>query len=448
MAVWIIFGIALLLQIFLMLRTLRRITQLRHSIPPSPFFELLITAIPQQVLASEETNAIVEKALAGDFEKPDTTHYLLASPVRVILLRPTGKLRKFAQELTQRLNAYLLHVQENAADFSIVRDITDRHSQNLQQRIEGSLSGPAYLGLLAMLAAVIAGFFELEQMGIQLDADALQTLIPPILLAGFTGLLLTWISRYFLYRNTATKHDTQKRDFYTAIQTRLLPVSTNDLTKVLHTMREGFDRFNNTFRKNIDDFEQAMESVNKNVVLQGDFLTKMDKLDLEEVANTNLRIFGKLDSIMSEFDKFTIFVERLGQNAAIATTLAERLGKLSARAEAVDTNIEKVAQNIDNKLHLSNEMMRFLKSHFTEMDERKAIITRAVINFDNFLTKSFDQLERHSIERVIAIKDIVIREEDKLLKALRENRSGLSQLQHLEAIRQELERMNERLENQ
>ncbi|MEM6725970.1 MAG: hypothetical protein AAF598_18145, partial [Bacteroidota bacterium] len=208
---------------------------------------------------------------------------------------------------------------------------------------------------------------------------------------------------------------------------------------------QNFEYFNTNFRKNINDFEGLMGKINKNVSLETELIQELSKLNLEELANSNAQIFKKLDGIMTEFDKFVGIMDRMNENAASSVDLSKNLGTLTQEAERINLSIGRIAQDVDNKLHVSTEMIRFLKRHFTELDDRKAIITRAVINFDDFIKKSFDQLERHAMERVIALKELKIREEGQLINALKSQKGGLGQLHNLEAILKEMKIMNEKI---
>ena len=60
--------------------------------------------------------------------------------------------------------------------------------------------------------------------------------------------------------------------------------------------------------------------------------------------------------------------------------------------------------------------MQFLKQHFSEIEDRKHLISNSIINFDDFLQKALRELEVHTEERVNAIKDITLREEDMMIK--------------------------------
>ena len=412
---------------------------------PETSWEALQTNVSEAKLGQDSMEEALKTAVEAKGQK--SPHFLESSS-NLTFIKPQGKVNQSPYSPLMKINRYLYYLKGSPPDYSVINKVVENAGQSeiSDAKIDARL--PISIGVVGVLIAVLYAFYQVDfyvDSAGQMMLVIIEIVRIPFVLI-ITGILFSMILTHVLIRPRIERMEEGKHRFREFLKNHVLPLAGEDIAAVLHRMKGQFDIFNTTFRKNITDFETAMGTINENVVRQGDFLSKLDKLDLEEIANTNINIFRKLDRIMGEFDKFTGLMQQLNDNVENASELERRLERLTASADNINLSIKRVGEEVDNKLHLSTEMLRFLKSHFTEMDERKAIITRAVINFDNFLNKSFDQLERHAMERVNSIKDIKIKEEDKLIKALESSRSGLQNLENLEKMLEELRMTNQLLQ--
>src|SRR5690606_19644371 len=69
-----------------------------------------------------------------------------------------------------------------------------------------------------------------------------------------------------------------------------------------------------------------------------------------------------------------------------------------------------------------------------EVDARKQILNAAVVDIDEAIRKSLEELRRHIDAQIAAIKNVTIREEELLEKLLQEDRGNLDELKKLSSI--------------
>ncbi len=100
-------------------------------------------------------------------------------------------------------------------------------------------------------------------------------------------------------------------------------------------------------------------------------------------------------------------------------------------ADQLGMDVGTISKNIDLRLDEANGLLKFLKSHFAELESRKQLINHAVIDFDEFMKNALEELEAHTKERVASIQEITLKEEDFIIKAFEKNRDVLSNLTHL-----------------
>ncbi|MEO1436931.1 MAG: hypothetical protein AAFV80_15435 [Bacteroidota bacterium] len=422
-------------------RSIMALNAWKSLYPETLDLETIQFQIAPELVQQKTPEALVEDALFGRLKQDLSGHFLLAN-TQLTVVKAKNQVSQAFGKLLLQLNTYLVKIGAVAPDYNLVKSLATAQEKALLKQSLPIRFPFIFIGFAGAMLLVALGFYSLSGDGGLNDLYFALTMAFGLLAVG--ALIGVWI-QYFYFPNIQYQVEKGRDQFLYYVESELLPLANEDLTQVLEKMQQNFEYFNTNFRKNITDFEGLMGTINKNVSLETALLQELSKLNLEELANSNAQIFKKLDGIMTEFDKFVGIMDRMNQNAASSVDLSKNLGTLTKEAERINLSIGRIAQDVDNKLHVSTEMIRFLKRHFTELDDRKAIITRAVINFDDFIKKSFDQLERHAMERVIALKELKIREEGQLINALKSQKGGLGQLHNLEAILKEMKTMNEKI---
>ena len=434
----IIIGIFILFQVIAFMATSRRIAALRSFFPsptPSAYSAMRVNVSDEQ-LRNNDVNSLLVDVQAG---KTPEVHFMLAQ-TPVILLRTNQTKDTLFGDLADGINRYILKCRTVAPDFGAVQGMAEREYERIVKDIEATIQLPLYIGMMGTLFGIIFGLFQLDISG-DLEGNDIQFLLYGVkiaMIAGFVGLLLTTISNTFLFKNAQSEADLRKNKFYRFIQTDLLTATSGDLASVVASMQKNLELFNDKFRGNILDFDKSTAAIFENTRTQRDFLAKLNEMDFQKVVAANIEIFNKLTNITGEFDKFTVYISQLNNNMAAATLLNDRLDKLIATAEGAGLGIAGIAKDVDARLATSNEVMQYMKQHSSAMEERKSLLAKAIIDFDSFLQKTLTQLEQTALERSIAIKDNLIKQEDAMLRSFGSSPSAFQKLDALQPINEQL----------
>lgn len=432
---YIILLLLVFFQIYVFSRTKKRINELAQSFPADGY-ETMRISVADDDLLSGQIDAILAAVAIG--KQPDA-HFMLAQ-TPVMLARTKQPKDSVFGKLIFAINKYILRSRTVAPTIESVERLVEREYDYLRSEIESTLNLPLYLGLLGTIGGIVLGLWKLDLKGDLSNIELLLFAVFVAMIGSFVGLLLTTLNSahfYPLAQNIAIRN---KNNFFAFLQTDLLPhASGKDLASVVMNMQKNLDLFNARFKDNLVEFDKSMSSVFENTKVQRDFLVRLQEVDYQKIVAGNIEIFSKMQGVVDNFDKFAEYMIKLNSNLEVATGLSQKMELLIKRADEAGLSFGKVATDIDARLHTSNELLQFLRTHFAELDERKAILAQALINFDDFLQKSFGELERTTVERSAAIKDNVMKQEDLMLKAFETNRNHLTQLDNLRTIREHTE---------
>ena len=434
----IIIGIFILFQVIAFMATSRRINTLRELFPsptPSAYSAMRVNVSDEQ-LRNNDVESLLTDVQAG---KTPEVHFML-SQTPVVLLRTNQNKQTLFGDLADGINRYILKCRTVAPDFGAVQGMAEREYERIVKDIESTIQLPLYIGMMGTLFGIIFGLFQLDISG-DLEGNDIQFLLYGVkiaMIAGFVGLLLTTLSNTFLFKNAQNEADLRKNKFYRFIQTDLLTASSGDLATVVASMQKNLELFNDKFRGNILEFDKSTAAIFENTRTQRDFLSKLNEMDFQKVVAANIEIFNKLTDITGEFDKFTVYISQLNQNMAAATQLGTKLDTLIGTAEGAGLHIASIAKDVDSRLATSNEVMQYMKQHSSAMEERKSVLAKAIIDFDSFLQKTLTQLEQTALERSIAIKDNLIKQEDAMLRSFSSAPVAFQKLEVLHPINEQL----------
>jgi hypothetical protein len=422
-------------QIFVFLRTRKHISNLEQAFPSDGYQSLRLTVADDDLL-SGQIDSVLASVAAG--KMPDT-HFML-SQTAVTMIRTNRPKDSFFGNIVYLINKYVLRSRSVAPSIESLERLVEREYEYLRTQVENTLNTPLYIGLLGTIGGIVFGLWKVDLKG---DLSNIEMLLSGVFIAmigSFAGLLLTTLNTAQAYPKAQNTALTNKNRFFNFLQTDLLPSATgSDLASVVMNMQKNLDLFNSKFKDNLVEFDKSMSSVFENTKVQRDFLARLQEVDYQKIVNGNIEIFSKMQGVVDNFDKFAEYITKLNTNLAIANELSGKMDKLFTRADEAGMSFGKVATQIDARLENSNQLMAFLRSHFAELDDRKAILAKALINFDDFLQKSFTELERTTVARSAAIKDNVMQQEDLMLKAFEGNRQHLTQLENLKTIREHTE---------
>ena len=181
-------------------------------------------------------------------------------------VQANGDVSKGFHEILDSTNSYLKNNKGSAADFKIIKDITERQIETLENKIESNISSPLYLGLLGTISGIVIGLIFFVAAIIDNDkllesASSIQPLLVGVILAmtaSAIGLILTIINSSFGFKDAAFDNERKKNQYYDFIQANLLPKLSKDVSDSLNSLKSNLDHFNNKFGENLINYNIAL----------------------------------------------------------------------------------------------------------------------------------------------------------------------------------------------
>lgn len=455
-----IVGICIILafQLSLFIKTKNTIKVFRTIFPEASKFEIIKVGLlrayfdlhPRDVLTN--LNEYAEESEPKQIE-PEENNMLIYSMkpkkfeedkrIFVDLIRNSGG-NRVTDKIVYALNTYLLRNKGVASDFHLIKDVVERNSDTVEDDINQSISLPLYLGLLGTFLGIVVGLFQISGVDFSADPKALDSAISLLLggvkiamIASFTGLLLTVIGTGYFFKRAKKNAEDKKNDFYTFIQTDLLPLLNQNINSTLFSLQSNLHKFNEEFKGNVGMLSAVMGKNHEALVAQEKILTTLDNMDIAEFAKANVKVLRELQSSTEKFSEFNGYLANINElvcnTKSFAGTMNEMMGKTNDLQELGHDIVEVFQQN--------QELMKFLQNHYNSLDDSHQLITQAVNGVGNTLDESLQNLKSFTQERIIEIQNITLKEVERMKEEYYEKWKNLDKLSHLETVSKHLSDM-------
>lgn len=313
-------------------------------------------------------------------------------------------------EVTDTINNYLKKNKGGAADFHLVKDIVERHTDSIDEEINHKLPVPIYLGLMGTVLGIIIGLFSLKfqfdpatnSLNGQLFVNSVSGLIKGVKLAmicSFVGLLLTTLLSSWRYMGAKSKLEAQKNAFYDFIQTRLLPQMTKDAASTILALQSNLEKFNKSFEENIKGFGSIMDEIHTAFDSQVALQKELKKMDLTQVANLNANVLVQLRNSMTEFEKFTQYLGQMNTFVRSTAKLTDSINDQLQRTEAVET----IANGMRDNIQKNQLVMEKLRVFLERVNEQQAL-AEAAGEIDSAMAQAIEELKNHAQEQINSIR--------------------------------------------
>jgi len=367
--------------------------------------------------------------------------------LEITVIKKKSSMNQVEQEIINSVNGYLLRNRGAVSDFNLIKDIVDRNIDTADEEINTMLPIPLYLGLAGTMLGILIGLFFLPSVSDGNFEDSIDVLIGGVkiaMIAGFVGLSLTVINSGYFYKRAKTRSEKRKNDFYTFIQTELLPVVSQNLAGSIFSLQNNLTNFNSTFADNILEFNQVLGGIKESFDSQVYLMKDLKEMDVIQMSKMNVNVLGELRTSVREFEKFNSYLGQLNSFVDNAQKLNLNLTNQLDRTH----EIKLIASELKTSIGTNKDLMTFLRAELNEVDERKQVVSDAVIDVDNSITKALDKLKEHIEKQMEAIRDITIKEEDSIEKLLGGGRGNLDELKKLTSMNDGLSRLESAVNKQ
>jgi hypothetical protein len=347
-----------------------------------------------------------------------------------VTLITSDKNNNVLDKVLESTNTYLIRNKGAVSDFNLIKDIVDRNSDAVDQEINTLMSIPLYLGLMGTMLGIVIGLFFIPSISDENFENAIDLLIGSVkigMIASFMGLLFTVLLTGYFYKGAKAIAESTKNDFFTWIQTQLLPILSQNTTSSIYSLQANLLKFNDTFSTNIVSFNGVLGKILESFDSQVNLMNELKDVDVAQLAKINVTVLKELRTSTKEFEKFNTYLNQVNTFVDNAQKLNFQISNQLDRTHS----IELVAESIGTNINANREIIGILQSELQEVSNRKQFVSDAVIDVDNSITKSLEELRKHIDAQIEAIRNVTIKEESFLENLLGKDRGNLDELKKL-----------------
>lgn len=336
-------------------------------------------------------------------------------------------------KILSSVNTYLLRNKGAVSDFNLIKDVVERNTDAVDEEINALLPIPLYLGLMGTMMGIVIGLFSMPSISDDNFESAIDMLIGGVkvaMIASFIGLLFTVILSGYKYKGAKLQAEGFKNEFFTWIQTQLLPVLSQNISSSIYSLQANLLKFNDTFSVNVGSFNGVMQKILHSFDSQVNLMNELKEVDVAQLAALNVNVLQELRVSTKEFSKFTQFLDQLNVFVANADKLNYTISNQLERT----ISIEDIAKSMNGQLESNEGLMSVLQAELREFSERKQMVSNAVNDIAIAHEDSLNSLKNHIREQIEAIKKMSAVEESALENFLKEDRGNLNELKKLGTI--------------
>jgi hypothetical protein len=448
-------------------QTQRLITEYSNAIPEIQHFGCNAYRLPTKDIASYSPTEVLERRSFYDLQTPDFWDDKKYEDLHLIDAK-TDDAHPFQRILTN-INTYMLRNKGSVADFNLLKDIVDRHTDTQETAIQSSLATPLYWGLFGTMIGIVIGlaifafsFGAVDSTAADgsssLQNDAMTGHIISLLISVALGMLASAFGVWLLiqnavvhFKNAKMSLETNKNGFYTFLQTELLPVLSQDMNSSFRNLQLNIQSFNQDFSKNIGALKTLMHGHAETIKNQHSILTKLEHTDITKLQVGSLRTIEKIDNIAANLGSFHIYLTQMNGFIENSRELTTTVRDILERTD----DIGAIAAGITASQNESRELTAYLSAHFKDLDEyNDSILSHSSDVKDDFLrtntetilnlAKGLDGLQAHFDQALTDFRFAMSEQQNTLRSTLN---SAPSQLRNLDTIPKNIEALRKAVEN-
>ena len=354
------------------------------------------------------------------------------------------------RNILDTINNYL-RKNRGATDFAILKDVTERNSDAVEEQIEATAPIPIYIGLCGTLLGIVIGVAVLGFGGgidalmnysvdgnENLGASGIRSLLSGVgvaMLTTLVGVVLTIIGSA-ASKSIYKRAEERKNVFLSWMQEELLPQMNTNMVSTLDILQRNLTKFNESFARNSQNLDNVFAGINESYKEQADILKSIDKLKINDIATANIRVLQELQKCTKEISDLQSFLAQSNRYLTAVESLNKNLSESYERTRLIEN------------------MGEFFRTEIEQVEARKAAISRNIGEMDLQLQKAFEELAEHTGNQFAELKSVTAREHAGFLKAVEEQQSALEtklsetgklyeELQNLTAVKESMGKLVE-----
>lgn len=411
----IVIALVILIQLYVFFRTYQYTNTLKNVFPYTGLGLKTIQFEKNEVEHLDDYQ--VGSKIKSSIKEVDDEMSSITESVEVDVIDAKYIYNPIFKNILNATNHYLIRNKGHATDFRIIKEIADREIESQENQIEAIINLPLYLGLLGTIVGIVLGLSSLyftQSGGAEALIQSVETEIPKLLggvavamIASFMGLLLTIISNGRLYKQAIKECDQKKSKYLSFIQTELLPILSKDTKNSIEELRDTLSSFNDVIKKTI----------------------KREFSDNVKVLNTGI---GHLNTTVNELKSVQVL-----QNQSIT-----ELSKIDFRSLVLTfENIKTSGVELNKGFEAQKELLKYIYDTLQQIKEKEIQTRSFIADLDNTFKKSAEVLSNSAKGELNTFKSFVSEEKNVLQKAIERHRPQFGQLDHLETIKEKMDKV-------
>lgn len=302
------------------------------------------------------------------------------------------------EEIMEQIDRYIAANEAVAPNFSIIKDIVERGSNEIDEQIRTLLSMPLYYGLCGTIAGIIAGLIP-----VIFGAEDLMANISPLLLGvaiamagSFSGVLITsYTSKK--YKETIRKLEAGKRAFFNWFQVVKLPVLGNDPSGPIGQLIRSLSGFHKEFSKSASIMASTASGIAETFEMQGKLLELMKDVNQSNLAKKNVEMAQQMTQHVDVVRSFNSSIIDMQSYVTKLQTITSELQNSTQYLKVVQDLVE----ILNGERQAISHATGGLTLHINNMYEKQQTLT------NNSLEAVKEQNEI-VVQKFIAAQDMVI----------------------------------------
>ena len=333
------------------------------------------------------------------------------------------------KKIVDSINVYLKKNKGAVSDFLLVKDIVERNCETKHEELNVQVPMPLYLGLMGTMVGIILGIGYITIGGEGFSGftiESIETLMGGVavaMIASFVGIFFTTRSSW-CSKTAEAEVEEGKNDFYTWIQTELLP-NIGGMENTLVTLQQNLMTFNRSFAVNTNKLDKTLKQMGDSYDAQRRLLYAIQELDVVKMAKANVSVLKELQDCVPLLERFAVYLRQVDTFVDSANQLNTAINNQLART------------------HLIEEMGTFFKQEVEAIEQRKAAIYEAIGKVDDCLQKTFESLGGHAEQGMQQVNEALIRKQDVFVQTAEEQQNAM--LRNLEESGRIFEKFGERM---
>ena len=319
----------------------------------------------------------------------------------VEIIKPDSAWNDDFAQVVNETNDYLITNKGSAIDFNIIKGISERKSDEIENSIFATIAVPLYLGLIGTMLGIVVGIFKMDVDIQDLKPETVSFLLGGVkiaMIASIFGLGMTLINNAVFFKNAKFERDKEQNHYYNFIQKKLLPVVSTDISqnvaKQLGSIAESLAVFNREFSVNNLKFKESMHEIHGILSNSTQYIDRLQKVDKSLKPINDLYI--TIASSVEKFEKFSQYQTSLIEVITHSTVSMQNAEKVFDKIAYVDNNMTTIFREIQDKIVAANEVVKLIKFQYSgiesvtdyakiQVSEQQRKLSQIYEEFENFI---------------------------------------------------------------